>query len=90
MYMIKVFLKLAAAVVWLIVAVVINLVVSALLGALGGWLIDKILGGVLVDFCISLGVAPLYMWQIGAIAGLVCGFFTNYIRVSFKKDKMRR
>lgn len=83
-------MKTILAFVWLIVAVVINLVVSALLGALGGWLIDKILGGVLVDFCTSLGIAPLYMWQIGAIAGLVCGFFTNYIRLSFKKDKMHR
>ena len=88
--MIKVLLKMVAAVVWLIVAVVINLVVSALLGALGGWLIDKILGGVLVDFCTSLGIAPLHMWQIGAIAGLICGFFTNYIRLSFKKDKLHR
>lgn len=83
-------MKTILAFVWLIVAVVINLVVSALLGALGGWLIDKILGGVLVDFCTSLGIAPLYMWQIGAIAGLVCGFFTNYIRLSFKKDKLHR
>lgn len=58
-------------------------ILSALVGALSGWVVGLFFGETVLGIFAQLGIGGVEMWQVGLFLGFVGGFF----RASFSSSK---